>query len=457
MRLYSGTYFFSFVLLVISISTAVMFNACNEPTPIGSDLIDENEFHHIKSTDTFNIETHIVETDSILTAPFTSGGLARTYLLGSLNDSEFGTSEASIYTQVRLTGTDVDLGSNLQLDSVVLTLVYDDTDLWGDTSATIDIDVFQLNDTLAAGEVFYSNKEFSYSPFSLGNKQNCKLNPTDSTEVYGIYLNEAGEDSIGLLKVEPHIRIRLNDSFGESLLAQSGQTAFSENAEFLKYLKGLYIKATSIEGLMVRLSMIASRSRLTLYYKKENSDFNQYHFQINEYCAVINHFKNDHSQGMVQNTLNAPYPNAQELIPIQAMGGIRTNIHFPSLKNFSNKAINKAELEVFALASEPLSAHANPNQLVIVAINDEIPDETDVVSVGNSTPKDTSTNPGLQVYKYLIPLTVYSQQQIAGLYDDYVQQIFIGQESAHADRCYLAGPQHPDYPMRLRVFYTDIE
>ena len=111
----------------------------------------------INFVDTFSITTKLIEEDSIRT------DLSIYNLLGLYNDPIFGPMSSSIYSQVVLSGVNVDFGSDTAvLDSVVLTLDYEA--LYGDTASPMSINVYVLDESLNASNQYYSDYYTRFNP-----------------------------------------------------------------------------------------------------------------------------------------------------------------------------------------------------------------------------------------------------------------------------------------------------
>ena len=90
-------------------------------------------------SDTTTVVTSTELDDSLLTDELSL------QLIGKYNDPTFGTSTASVYTQVNLEGTPA-FGINPIADSLVLCLAY--AGYYGDTLPSQKIDVYQLTENM---------------------------------------------------------------------------------------------------------------------------------------------------------------------------------------------------------------------------------------------------------------------------------------------------------------------
>jgi hypothetical protein len=91
-----------------------LFSACKKNwNELGSQLI-ATENITVLSFDSLKIKASIHKEDSLSSLNTSS------YFLGSFTDADFGSTDASIYTEFRMPSSDVVFGENAQADSIVL-------------------------------------------------------------------------------------------------------------------------------------------------------------------------------------------------------------------------------------------------------------------------------------------------------------------------------------------------
>ena len=226
----------------------------------------------VSFVDTFSILTSIVQEDSLRTDLSTSN------LLGIYNDPIFGPVSSSIYTQVLLTGVNVNFETTTtNVDSVVLTLDYNG--LYGNPYFQASVNVYELDSKMDKDVDYYSNTIIPHKMNILGSST-FTPNLTDSVNL-----------NFNSTTLKPHLRIRLNDSFGDSLLAadDNGSKQLADNATFTSFMKGLLITRPILSkqefqnppppgtGSILSFDMNSSMSTLTIYY----DDTSSYNFTIN--------------------------------------------------------------------------------------------------------------------------------------------------------------------------------
>jgi hypothetical protein len=173
-------------------------------------------------------------------------------LIGSFVDPVFGQTVAGVYTQFKLMTTAVDFGDGAVCDSVFLSLAY--KGIYGDSSAAITLNVYEIADDFNIDNVYYSNDKLGVY----------------KTDYCGVSLIPNFTDSVmvGSVKFPPHLRVKLKNSLGQKFIIASGTSDLADNTNFLKFFKGLYITARPVSsgGSILYFNMLSSISRLTLYY-----------------------------------------------------------------------------------------------------------------------------------------------------------------------------------------------
>ena len=446
--------FFGALGIVILLSLA----ACSDTTFIGADLITDSEFTSVEQTDTFSLTARAIKSDSVTTAPIyellsSSSDFRRPYMLGALNDPVFGRSTASLFTQFMLPSNNIDLGSDLQLDSVVLNLKFQDgSDVYGDANSTVNLQVFEVNDDMENYTVYYSNQSFNYKPFPIGEKTNFNFKPYTTRFDTIITIDpDSGIEEVDLQEVQEisNLRIKLNDELGNRLLNQSGSINFANRANFLQFFKGLYIK-TAVDGnAIATFDLLATTSNVTLYYSQGENEELAIAFPINSEVAAINNFSHQYDNTPVGDIIGQ---DLNETLYLQAMAGVGFSFDIPHLQNLGDVAVNKAELTLTVLPGTN-TEYETANELVFTVVkpNDE---GTERVTV---TPKSVITANGSELIQYKLVFNVYTQRILFGETEGNVNKIFINAQSINPNRVILGGPNHPDYPMKFNVVYSIID
>ncbi|OFY94116.1 MAG: hypothetical protein A3K10_01090 [Bacteroidetes bacterium RIFCSPLOWO2_12_FULL_31_6] len=320
----------------------IVLSSCKKDGELYPEFNNENLSIHF--TDTLNIVTTILKDDSIPTSNVDS------YLLGIYNDSIFGLASASFYTEITLSGANVNFGNNAIIDSVVLSMKYGSTtSFYGNIATPMSIDVYRLSENLTRNLTelaYYSNESLTYNPTPLGS---LTFTPNLFDTVQVIQNGDTTTESA-------HVRIRLSDTFGQEILdAGTNGNIITNNAAFLNLVNGLYITPSSTvdntllptnEGAVVYYDINSALSTLTVFYRNDMGTEKSYSFLINSESKKFNHFEHNYTNTEIDKQLNG-LSHDSTLTYVQAMGGVKTKLVIPNLKNLSAEGkiiINKAEL-----------------------------------------------------------------------------------------------------------------
>jgi len=427
-------------LLVILLS-AVMIFGCTKPEDIGQEIVAlPGEELDVSFTDTVTVVSYSYLHDSLA-----SSGLSK-HFLGSVFDPIFGTTAASIYTQVRLSNNDLDFGTNAVCDSIVFGFDY--AGFYGDTAATQHLKIYQLDESLSIDSLYYSNKEHSIIQPALF-EGDIIFNFKDSIAVTGG-------------KLKPHLRIKLDNSLGEDIVSKSGQSELSNNEEFLKYIKGFYITADQINngGGMAMIDLMSGYSRITLYYHNDEDTTFEY-FVINENCSrysYLNHFDYQGSDPDFYNQVVLKNTSlGMQTFYMQPTAGVRTYIDFPYLKNLikdNQVAVQKAELILSIDGGSDTANYTPPLTLTLAGISDEgvsmkLTDFLEGPSFfGGVYDRDNN--------QYIFNLTRTIQEVLLDKSEWNGYRLIVNGEAVSANRAIFNGNSVNTNKTRLRIYFTDV-
>lgn len=258
-------------------------------------------------------------------------------LLGEIHDPVFGGTRAGFCTQFALQGTNTTLGSDLSLDSVVLTLQYGG--YYGDTLSGLRLEVYELSEQLTKSQYYSSDNQPSNNGVNLVQSTSPIL-PAPTTRV-----------RIDTASYTAHMRIRLSNEFGNRLLNLSDGD-LSNNSSFQAAFYGLVIQATANgTGNLCYFSPTAAQSGLTLYYKSGET-VKKYTFPISTDCARYNFFTHDYTTAgadFQRQVINGETSLGQDILYIQPTGGVKTHVSLDAFGDWvkdKDIIINKAELVI---------------------------------------------------------------------------------------------------------------
>lgn len=320
------------ILSATFLLTISIFSCKKEQSEVGSN-INPNSLNVI-TTDTFTLKTYSDELDS-MTSDETSISL-----LGGINDPEFGKVDCGIVTQIRLSTEAPDFGniSDITVDSVVLSFVYSGIKFYGNLDA-LSFEVYEITDELIRDDQEY----YTFTPVNTtgGNlivpgEENIIPKPITDVTV--------GEDTL-----KPQLRLKLNPSFGDYLLANVSSMNTNEN--FVSFFKGFYIKVSGTSSLnsgkggVLYFALEDVLSNMVLYYHNSTENNLKFTFNINSRCARFNKIDYDRTSTAVESILNNPELGQQKFY--MQGSSIRAMVEVPYLMDLvkdKKRIINKAEL-----------------------------------------------------------------------------------------------------------------
>jgi len=425
-------------LLLLAIS-------CNKPPVSNPNVLSGEHNLNTQYTDTVTLITTTEYEDPVRTDIMPARGLN---MLGSLNDPDFGASFANLYFQIGLTETNIRFGNpdSLFIDSIVLHLKYKGH--YGDLMTDQTLKVIQLKqciDTL--GE--YTSDTILQLGSQVGKKENYIPNVSDSIE-----------------------RIRLDDSFGQSFLSQSGTCTYEDDDNLSAFFSGFYLMSDTTQpgDAIMYVDMAAPESRVIMSYRKLIiDDFGQLEYVASTYefrilsKTVINQYRHIFSNDVEM--VIGDEEIGKEKVYVTSMAGLKTKVKMPYLGALGDIAINKAELVLSALPGE--NTFELPNQMLVIqpdtatdknfflpnsaiSIVDQLEGEE---YYGGS--KD-ATNPD-GVVRYSFNITHHFQAIIDGNIEKNYLYLLTFPGNEIADRVTLGGGNHPINPMQLRLTYTKID
>jgi len=303
--------------------------------------------------------------------------------------------------------------------------------------------------------------------------QNFTFAPNDSILLTYLTTATDGQDSLRTLMVEPHLRIRLKDEFGQRILDQGG-TSSLEVDNFTNYLKGLLIKSDKDNESMANFNLQTGRSRVSFYYSNDEQNGNFFSLTINDTTAIVSNYQTDFSGSAIEAQMQNPAPNSQELMYLQSVNSTGVKLEFPFLEELGkeNTVINKVELLVTMFDLEDTtttSTNSLPPQLILFTINNDSA-SYDLSHTYLTTDIDTLEGENGRLYQFTFgvsnfdgSLSTYFQALLDEKFVDNGLDasnrstvMFVRPSTSTGYRAVIAGPEHPDYPMKMKVLYTPL-
>jgi len=428
--------FFGLLFLFIT-----FFSSCtNESSTIGLGFMDQvgTDF-----TDTLTVTAYSVLEDTINTTKLSGN------MVGHLSDPIFGSTVASIYTQIDMSADNVNFGDNPVIDSCIFTLQI--AGYYGDTTSRVGIRIHELTESLSSENNYYQNSTLSYDPTPLN------YSMTDYS------IRPSMEVVVDTALYSPHLRIRLSQAYGQYLLDHQEDL----NNNISNFIKGLYITAvshTGSTGYTILTSMTSSLSGITIYYHNNEHSGLRYKLGCSSDNVRFNNYthgyQNSTNADFIQGVLSGNHSIGAHALFVQGTGGVKTKIYFPYLKHafdtLNNRVvINRAELVIKDLT--PDEQHlVHPTSLTIQGIKADgsiayLPDDDYYTSssyYGGIYDSDKN--------EYRFRITQYVQNLINGTGDltDSVNLVVRG-SGVRANRLMFGGTNlSDDNRLRLEISYT---
>lgn len=421
-----------------------LVSCAKDPTELGLNLQPQDDLLNVQFTDTTTVIAYSVAEDSMRSDE------PSVAFVGELNDPVFGKTSASFYAQMKLAINEFDFGDNPLLDSAVLTLSYTGS-IYGDTITQHTFKVYELLDDLHYDSAYYSNQTKQISSNPIG-QLTFVPRPNDSI-------------MIDTLKYKAHLRIPLTSEIGMKFI-NATETDLKDNTEFVKFFKGIYVKAETVNsgGSLVYFSLSDAYTRLLVYYHDDTSTTQKiFRIVIPESSARYNHYDHHGFQGASSDFLNQVGNGdtllGQERLYIQGLSGVKIRLKFPYIKKWVENekiAINLAKLVI--INNDTSDLLDPPARLSLVGVKDGgdtylvVPDQLD----GNDYFGGTE-NKG----EYNFRVTQYLQSVMAGTFEDEGLAL-LGYLSTQDPRRIVINGYHPASPatfskrFKLALTYTKL-
>jgi hypothetical protein len=445
--------------LLILIISIYCLSCSDDPSLVGSAFKSPEPSFGIAFVDTMTVKASTILIDSLPTS-FT-GHL----LVGKYTDATFGTVESTAYVQFGNSNT-WNVDDDATFDSVVLIMPF--SDLWyGDTTRSSTLSAYQVTETFQAYTLpLYWIDEGVYPYF---NYTSGLFNTSDITYQ---------SSPLGSRTFRPRptstdsIRIRLSSTLGERWLneAKLENNYFSSVTEFQKVFQGIALRETSASPSSV-YGIDGSNAKIRIYYKNYVSGVLTSTWRDLTYSST--YYQYNKISGNRTNTLLEPLTATHRQVLsaatneetfVQSGIGIFSKIEFPHVKQLLNSheniIINNAFLVIEPVYSSfsnqiPLPElltlfHTDQNNYPIAPLYYDYGTDQQMASI--TVDREYGTTSG---YKFSI--TEYIQQLVSNSYTNKPALLLstpLSELQQSVSRACLGSGQHPDYQMRLEIYYT---
>lgn len=448
----------SLALYVLAFGIAI--SSCNDPSPIGSELLEDDQVD-VFFTDTISLIASTAKEDNILTYDPDPSITYDNFLIGDYADPVFGNAVAGLYAQL-VPDFDPPDYENAVIDSVVLTLQYDSSGTYGILDQDpFNLGVFRITDAVDVESDYFSDDFFMVDesmPLAIVSNFTPAIATADSITGLIDYRFDAEGDTIA---IPASLRISLPLSLGQEFVDYDS-TVYTSNTNFAEQFRGIHVRPLSSTPGMLSLDISnLSVSGLTVYYKQDGTAA-QYQYDFSTRFAQFNNFKHDFNSAVVENFFDDTLLG-DSLLFVQSMSGPNAKIEIPNADDFSGVIVNKAEL-LFTVAELPEDDPDNyPPTSVLIAVdldeNDAFSFVTDILAGGNDFGGGVMDGEGPQeeaIQEYSMNISAHFQEIIEGQRENTIYlRSFPKQQQA--SRTVIYGPGHSTYPMRLKLTYTTLD
>ncbi len=309
--------------------------SCNKnPYQVGLNLLPSSDTLNIKTSDTSTIVAYSVFQDTVRTDE------ASESILGSLMDPVFGSTTAGFYMQYNLSA------NSTRFRKLIPSLIPLSCQSHMEVSMAIvlplqRLKVYEISQTFYYDTLYYSNNTLQTYPLLLAD--------------YSFVPRRYDSLTIGGVKTLAHIRVNLgkySNYFGNKIL-NAPAAALSTTADFLLFMKGLYIESQRSDygGALLSFDPTNAYSEVLIYYHNEANDSLSFILPGNSTSARFNHFDHNNyinaSPGLRQQVLQHDSALGKTALYIQGLAGVRVKLRLPFLKSLGKSgkiAINSAIL-----------------------------------------------------------------------------------------------------------------
>ena len=324
---------FSSNVTIFLLFISLFFYSCDESSQLGlevqpsSDKIEifNASLNQNSSTPSFLLTTESV--DSLRSDESSS------LLLGAIDDPIFGENLGAFITNLSLSQSNIDLGNNPVVDSVVMSYSY--SGYYGDLASLTDIAVNYTDLFIYKDSVYYSNHQFNNS---AGGSEDLLINFTISSDT----------------STSPKFKMNLENSLGQQIL-DLGNNGLIDNETFQSNFGLLWFNNFSPQSnAIIYLNPSGSNSEFKIYYHNDDSDSLHLDFVLDGESARINLF----NEKPISNLL---IDGSKSFV--QSMAGFQTKIELQNIDLIDsllmNKAINKVTLSFNVTDDSEYISHEN--------------------------------------------------------------------------------------------------
>jgi len=409
------------------ISISLLIFSCETNTKLGYNILPEDDILNFKIIDTSSVKVYTLFEDSIATDKVNS------LLLGEYNDPIFGYSKANFVCEYGIVEYP-NFTTDYEIDSAILYLVPDTINLnhYGNFSQTQELTVYELENQLNDTITYYNN-----------------LNPIQFTTGRII-----GEKSYIPNSKDTLVAIKLSEEFASMFKSLDNSI---QNDAFKTVFKGVYItsESTGNDGAIFKYKL-NSESLIKVY---SHINETEYIFKVSASLNSnirFNLFEHDYSSTTFYSNIENETIEQDSVAYIQAMGGLRTKIKFPTineLKKLGKIAINRAELIIKTAPN--LITYENDfsvnEKMILTGCSNESQYYLLPEYISGTTYRSVAYSDG----SYKFDLAGYIRDIIDGNVENNGLFLFAGSASTSIKRTVITSGNHSN-KMKLIISYTKL-
>lgn len=447
----------------------LLLSACVDPITVGSDLLSGDRAT-IGYTDEVAIDLYTFQEDSVKTYDGDTRVNINTAHFGALEDPIFGHSSRGTYFFPELprnTASGLIIrppfvnSDTISIDSIVLIVPIDTNFFYGNAiGQDFAYEGQEIVEPFDISQDYYSNNNFQLAPNLIASGSVRPL------KTPALLHDTLVVDSI----LTPHVRILLEGDLAQRFLA-ADSSIYSSNEALRDFFKGVFLQASTTNEGLFAINVSSGFAGFYFYLSSNNRNPSFYLFPME---AVLPTYRFDRSESLAASLLSLSVNNQQSLI--EGAAGLTSVVEISNLADLQGKVVNQAVLEfyldelpnysysTFPAARSVFLYFRNSDGLLspiddFRVLNPNAGLEARNFFLGGNLTTDEES--GRQ--KYSTNITVHLQRIIDG---DYDPSIYIRVDpplqatngifgNRDAGRSILLGPDHAEFPMRLKVTFTE--
>lgn len=423
-----------------------MLSSCGGETEVGSGLLSSDDLEVVEVSD-FEIRMRHVP-PSPIEQPI-SNFISR-HSLGTLDGPLFGQSSASFYARPVVSLNPVFEGG--RLDSVALTLRIDSVNSsYGFSNALHNIEVFHLQESIDNFDSILTNEIITLEPEPLGTLEGLNPDDLDSFVILDVFSRDT-------MFVNNLISVPIDIEFGQMIFDDNDNNGDPQGIQSL--INGFYVTSTSDNSLL-QIDLSDVNSSLLFFYRDSLGDERNFTYPFGSQAPVVfeQDISNSQLEAAIADSLN------QSTFFLQGHTGTILEIDISDILSESDRFVNFSSLEFYVnqdITFDTLQ-FALPNGLDLFLRDDQdnfVPIQDLEIAImegqiGVFFDGLRQTRISDNVVKYEMNITNYVKELFAGDEDRTNLYLLVRNRVETPNSVILYGPDHPEFPVTLRLTYTN--